>query len=63
MTDNRVDKTLTHEILVALRNSMADLRRDIRDLKASNATILGLLGELVKALAWKTNGLSASKLG
>jgi hypothetical protein len=48
MTDDRVDKKLTHEILVGLRNSMADMRRDIRELKASNATILGLLGELVK---------------
>ena len=34
-----------------LRNAMADLRHDVRDVKASNAMILGLLGELVKGAA------------
>jgi hypothetical protein len=43
-----VDNKLLYDILVGLRNSMADMRRDIRDLKASDAMILGLLGELVK---------------
>jgi len=44
MTDDRIDKKLTHQIL----DSMDDMRRDIRELKASNATILGLPGERVK---------------
>jgi hypothetical protein len=43
-----VDNKLLYEILVGLRNAMTDMRRDIRDLKASDAMILGLLGELVK---------------
>jgi hypothetical protein len=34
-----------------LRNAMTDLRQDIRDVKASNAMILGMIGELVKSTA------------
>ena len=37
--------------LAALRNGQADMRRDIRDLKSSNARILGMIGEMVKAHA------------
>jgi len=36
---------------VELRNAMVDLRQDIRDVKASNAMILGMIGELVKSAA------------
>jgi hypothetical protein len=49
------DNTFIHETLkkiqagiAELRNGQADLRRDVRDLKASNAMILGLVGEMVK---------------
>ena len=48
----------THEILkklqagqVDLRNGQVDIRQDIRDVKASNAMILGMIGELVKGAA------------
>ena len=34
-----------------MRNMQVDMRRDIRDLKASNARILGMIGEMVKAHA------------
>lgn len=34
-----------------LRNGQVDMRRDIRDVKASNAMILGMMGEMVKAAA------------
>jgi hypothetical protein len=36
---------------VELRSAMVDLRQDIRDVKASNAMILGMIGELVKSAA------------
>jgi hypothetical protein len=52
------DNKLTEETLrkiqagqVELRNAMADLRQDVRDVKASNAMILNLIGDLVKATA------------
>jgi len=34
-----------------LRNAMADLRQDVRDVQSSNAMILGMIGELVKGAA------------
>jgi hypothetical protein len=37
------------EHLKRMQTDLADLKRDVRDLKASNATILGMIGELVKA--------------
>jgi chromosome segregation ATPase len=37
--------------LADVRNMQVDMRRDIRDLKASNARILGMIGEMVKAHA------------
>jgi predicted nuclease with TOPRIM domain len=37
--------------LADMRNMQVDMRRDIRELKASNARILGMLGEVVKASA------------
>jgi len=35
--------------IAELRNGQTDIRRDVRDLKASNAMILGVVGEIVKA--------------
>lgn len=37
--------------LADVRNAQVDMRRDIRDLKSSNARILGMTGEMVKAHA------------
>jgi hypothetical protein len=37
--------------IVELRGAMTDFRSDVRDLKASNAMILNLIGDLVKATA------------
>jgi hypothetical protein len=37
--------------LADVRNAQVDMRRDIRDLKSSNARILGMIGEMVKAHA------------
>lgn len=37
--------------ITELRNAMADLRQDIRDVKAGNAMILGMVGELIKGAA------------
>jgi hypothetical protein len=34
-----------------MRNAMTDMRNDMRDLKASNAMILGMIGEMVKGSA------------
>jgi septal ring factor EnvC (AmiA/AmiB activator) len=34
-----------------VRNTQVDMRRDIRDLKTSNARILSMIGEMVKAEA------------
>lgn len=34
-----------------IQGSLADMRRDTRDVKASNAMILGMIGEMVKASA------------
>ena len=52
------DNRLNHETLkkiqtgiADLRNPVADVRQDIRDVKASNAMILGMIGELVKSTA------------
>lgn len=36
---------------VELRNAIADVRQDMREVKASNAMILNLIGDLVKATA------------
>jgi len=38
-----------------MRNAMTDMRNDMRDLKASNAMILGMIGEMVKAGARDDN--------
>jgi hypothetical protein len=58
MVEQQPDNRLNHETLkkiqagiADLRNALADTRQDIRDVKASNATILGLIGELVKSAA------------
>jgi BMFP domain-containing protein YqiC len=32
-----------------MRNALVDIRRDIRELKASNSRILTMIGEMVKA--------------
>ncbi len=37
--------------LADVRNTQVDMRRDIRDLKTSNARILSMIGEMVKAEA------------
>jgi hypothetical protein len=37
--------------LADVRNAQFDMRRDIRELKSSNARILGMIGEMVKAHA------------
>jgi hypothetical protein len=37
------------EHLKRIQGDLADLKRDVRDLKASNGMILGMTGELVKA--------------
>ena len=39
------------ESLANVRSAQVDMRRDIRDLKSSNARILGMTGEMVKAHA------------
>jgi hypothetical protein len=52
--DNRLTEETLRKIQagqVELRNAMADLRQDVRDVKASNAMILNLIGDLVKATA------------
>ena len=36
---------------VELRNAITDVRQDMREVKASNAMILNLIGDLVKATA------------
>ena len=35
--------------LADMRNAQVDIRRDVRELKSSNARILGMIGEMVKA--------------
>ena len=37
--------------ILELRSAMTDFRSEVRDLKASNAMILNLIGDLVKATA------------
>jgi hypothetical protein len=52
--DNRLTEETLRKIQagqVELRNAMADLRQDVRDVKTSNAMILNLIGDLVKATA------------
>jgi hypothetical protein len=34
-----------------MRNMLVDVRRDVRELKSSNARLLGLIGEMVKGHA------------
>jgi hypothetical protein len=34
-----------------MRNMLVDVRRDIRELKSSNARLLGMMGEMVKGHA------------
>lgn len=56
MTDEPNNLVLEHlkkiqASLAEMRNTMADMRRDTRDVKASNAMILGMIGEMVKASA------------
>lgn len=52
--DNRPNHETLKKIqagIAELRNGQADIRQDIRDVKASNAMILGMIGELVKSAA------------
>jgi len=42
---------LVLEHLKRIQTDVAEIKRDIRDLKGSNAMILGMVGELVKATA------------
>ncbi len=37
--------------LTDVRNAQVDMRRDIRELKSSNARMLGMIGEMVRAHA------------
>jgi hypothetical protein len=37
--------------LADMRNAQVDTRRDVRELKSSNARILGMIGEMVKGHA------------
>jgi hypothetical protein len=39
------------EHLKRIQSDLSDVKRDVRDLKASNAMILGMFGEMVKASA------------
>jgi hypothetical protein len=42
---------LTLEHLKRIQTDLAETKRDIRDLKATTAMVLGMVGELVKASA------------
>lgn len=44
-------ENLVIEHLKRIQADIAEVKRDVRDLKASNAMILGMIGELVKASA------------
>jgi hypothetical protein len=46
-----VSNELLFKVLTDIRNGQTDMRQDIRDLKASNAMILNLIGDLVKGTA------------
>jgi chromosome segregation ATPase len=52
-TRDAVPKILqkVQDSLADVRNMQVDMRRDIRELKASSARILGMLGEVVKGSA------------
>lgn len=56
-------ENLVIEHLKRIRADIAEVKRDVRDLKASNAMILGMIGELVKASARGMNALLALKQG
>ncbi len=49
------------ERLKRIQTDIAAVKRDIRDLKGSNAMILGMVGELVKATAREMNVPPGSK--
>jgi hypothetical protein len=50
-TANTPPQDIILEHLKRIQGDLADLKRDNRDLKASNAMILGMVGDLVKAAA------------